>query len=263
MAKKSSAHRSKLRILVCNDDGVQAPGIKTLERIARTLSDDVWVVAPETEQSAASHSLTLRDPLRIRAISKRRYAVDGTPTDAVVLAVQNIVKDRRPDLLLSGINRGANLAEDVTYSGTVAAAIEGTILGIPSIALSQVFRYPHPVKWSTAEHFAARLILDALAAGWPGGVLLNVNFPDVPAVQVGGVEVTRQGRRGTSDLVIDERVDARNVPYYWIGYRRHRGPSPEGTDLAAIAAGRISVSPLSLDLSNEAASRRLRGSFKG
>jgi 5'-nucleotidase len=261
MARKPS--RGRLRILVCNDDGIDAPGIKTLERVARTLSDDVWVVAPETEQSAASHSLTLRDPLRIRAISKRRFAVAGTPTDAVVLALHHIIKDRRPDLVLSGVNRGANLGEDVTYSGTVAAAMEGTILGVRSIALSQVFRHPHPVKWSTAENHAPAVIREALRVGWPAGIFLNVNFPDVAAADVAGVAVTRQGQRDYSDLFIDERFDARNVPYYWIGYRRHRGPSPDGTDLAAIAAAKISLTPLALDLSDAKSHRALTRAFKG
>ncbi|WP_284448308.1 5'/3'-nucleotidase SurE, partial [Pseudoxanthomonas mexicana] len=147
-----------MRILVSNDDGIHAPGLKILEKIAHSLSKDVWVVAPEYEQSGASHSLTLTLPLRLRKINARKYAVRGTPTDCVMMAMHEIFKDKRPDLLLSGINRGANLGEDVTYSGTVAVAMEGSLLGVPSIALSQCFQHGHPVKWGTAEHHAPRVI---------------------------------------------------------------------------------------------------------
>ncbi len=249
---------SDLRILLSNDDGIRSPGLRALERIARTLSDDVWVVAPETEQSAVSHSLTLREPLRLRQLSKRRFAVHGTPTDAVVMAVSSILKDKRPSLLLSGVNRGANLADDITYSGTIAAAMEGTLLGVPSIALSQVFRYPHPVKWATAAHHGPALIRKLLEAGWTHHVLLNVNFPNLIAASVTGVEITRQGRRDVSDLVVDERLDTRRVPYYWVGFRRHFGDGDRGTDLAANAAGRISVTPLQLDLTHRATRRKLK-----
>ena len=184
---------SNLRILISNDDGVNAPGIKVLERIARAISKDVWVVAPEQEQSAAGHSLTIRRPLRVRQLSRRRFAVDGTPTDAVLLGVNHVMKGKRPDLVLSGINRGSNLGEDVTYSGTVAAAMEATILGIPAIALSQFINHPHPVKWATAEYWAPDIIRRIMAVGWGRNVLMNVNFPDVLQSHVTGIEVTRQG----------------------------------------------------------------------
>ena len=259
---KRPTTRGKLRILVSNDDGINATGIKLLERIARTLSTDVWVVAPDSEQSAVSHALTLRRPLRIRKVSRRRFAIDGTPTDAVVMALNHIIKDQRPGLLLSGINRGANMGDDIPYSGTVAATMEGTLLGIPSIALSQVFRHPHPLKWATAENHGPKLIRDLLGVGWPQDVLLNINFPDVVAAQVGGVEITRQGRRPLGDLLIDAREDARGVPYYWIGYRRHLGRYAKGTDFDAIANGKISVTPLQFDRSHEATRRSLRAALK-
>ena len=261
MAKRR-ARLSDLRILLSNDDGIDSPGLKALERVARTISKDVWVVAPQSEQSGAAHSLTLTEPLRIRKISARRFAVDGTPTDAVLMAFNHIVKGKRPSLLMSGINRGANLGEDVTYSGTVAAAMEGALLGIPSIALSQVFRFPHPVKWATAEHHAPALIRKLLRIGWQSDVLINVNFPNTVASQVMGLQVTVQGRRDAADLVIDDRVDARGVPYYWIGFRRHFGAPPRGTDLAAITEHAISVTPLHLDLTHGATRRALRAAFK-
>ena len=157
--------RKKTRILVTNDDGIDSPGIKVLESIAKKLSDDIWVVAPELEQSGKSHSITLRDPLRIRKISRRRFAVSGTPVDSVILALNQIVDHKAPDLILSGVNRGANMAEDITYSGTVAAAREGTFLGVPSIALSQVFQRQNSVPWNTAEKHGPSLITKLLKIG--------------------------------------------------------------------------------------------------
>ena len=241
---------SSLRILISNDDGINAPGIKVLERIARTLSKDVWVVAPETEQSAAGHSLTIRRPLRVRKVSARRYAVDGTPTDAVLLGVNHVLKGKKPHLVLSGINRGSNLGEDVTYSGTVAAAMEGTILGIPSIALSQFITHPHPVKWGTAEHWAPGLIRRLLATGWSRNVLINVNFPDVIASSVTGIEVTRQGKRKIGDDIM-ERKDPRGEPYVWIGAQRAEERSTPGTDIEAVLRGAITVTPLCFDLTHQ------------
>src|SRR5215475_12101696 len=171
-----------MRILLTNDDGIHAPGLAILEKIARILSDDIWVVAPETDQSGVSHSLSLNDPLRVRDIGPRHYAVKGTPTDCVIMGVRHLMKDAAPDLVLSGVNRGQNVAEDVTYSGTIAGAIEGTILGIASIALSQAYspatkQKPH---WETAIAFAPDLIRRVLAEGMPRDVFVNVNFPDVP-----------------------------------------------------------------------------------
>ena len=241
---------SKSRILLSNDDGIEASGLKVLERIARSLSSDVWVVAPETEQSAASHSLTLRVPLRIRNRSEQRFTVNGTPTDAVLLAVQHIMKDRKPDLVLSGINRGGNLGEDVTYSGTIAAAMEGTLLGVRSIALSQCVTHGEKTRWTTAEHHAGALIRKLVMLPWPKGVLLNVNFPDVSAEKVVGVHATVQGRRKLGGE-LDERRDPRGFPYYWIGAMRTEEPSRKGSDLAALNEGAISVTPLSLDLTHK------------
>jgi 5'-nucleotidase len=236
-----------LRILLTNDDGIHATGLSLLEKIARKLSNDVWIVAPEFEQSGSSHSLTLVEPLRIRKLAPRKFAVRGTPTDCVLLAISQIIGNRRPDLLLSGINRGANLGEDVTYSGTVAAAIEGALLKVPSIALSQVMSFAQKVKWATASHHAPGLLRRLLKAGWPQDVLLNINFPNVVQDAVTGIVISSQGRRSLSDVVFDARVDTRGVPYYWIGFRRSLGrPSPL-TDLGTVARGAISVTPLHLD----------------
>ena len=236
------------RILVTNDDGIHAPGLKVLETIARRLGGEVWVVAPETNQSGASHSLTLSRPLRIRRISARHYAVDGTPTDCVLLALQKIL-DGAADLVLSGVNHGSNLGEDVTYSGTVAAAMEATVLGVRAVALSQSCRNGHPVKWGTAERFAPAILERLCAAPWPEGVLVNINFPDRVSASVEGVRVTRQGKRKVGDALV-ERIDPRGEPYYWIGALREEERWAEGTDLAAIADGYISVTPVHLDLTH-------------
>lgn len=263
MPETEQGRRGTLRVLVSNDDGIDAPGLKVAERIARTLSPDVWVVAPEFEQSGASHSLTLHEPLRLRGLSRRRYAVRGTPTDCVIMALDRILKDRRPpDLLISGVNRGVNLGEDVTYSGTVAAAMEGTLLGIPSVALSQGYTSPHPVRWSTAEHHAPELLRRLLREGWPAGVFINVNFPDVASAGVTELAVTRQGRRDAANVFIDERIDARNAPYYWIGFRRRKGEPHPRSDLAVVARGGISVTPLQIDLTHRRTRQALEKALK-
>jgi 5'-nucleotidase len=244
-----------MRILLTNDDGINAPGLQVLQDIAGTLSDDVWTVAPELDQSGASHSLTLRDPIRMRELGERTYAVRGTPTDCVIMAVRHLLKDERPALLLSGVNRGANLAEDVTYSGTIAGAIEGTLLGIKSVALSQSGNLGGPglIRWHTASAHAPRILKQLLASPWPDGVLLNINFPDCEPTEVVATTATKQGRRDQDVLVIDERRDTWGSPYYWFGYERKRSNPPEGTDLWANYSNRISVSPLSLNMTHSSA----------
>ena len=243
-----------MRILITNDDGIHAEGLAALERIAKALSDDVWTVAPETDQSGVAHSLSLSDPLRLRKISDKHFAVKGTPTDCVIMGVRSILADAPPDLILSGVNRGQNVAEDVTYSGTIAAAMEGTLLGVPSIALSQAYGFvtgrknPH---WGCAEAHAPGLIGKILAEGIPRGVLVNVNFPDCPPADVQGVAVTVQGKRDTELLKLDQRVDGRGFPYYWIVFSRGPFAPGTGTDLEALRDKKISVTPLRLDLTDE------------
>ena len=244
------------RILVTNDDGIQAPGLKVLEKIARQLSKDVWVVAPEVEQSGAGHSLTLRRPLRMRRLGAKRFAVDGTPTDSVLLALKVAMRKHRPTLVLSGVNRGANLGEDMTYSGTIAAAMEATLLGLPAIALSQEVATGEDVHWATPAQIAPGLIRRLVASGWPADVLINVNFPNRPAAAVEGTAVTRQGRRKLGEQ-IEGRIDTRGEHYYWIGPVRGEDGDPAGTDLEAIRQGKVSVTPLHLDLTHGATRAKL------
>jgi 5'-nucleotidase len=254
-----------MRILLTNDDGIHAEGLAVLERIAATLSDDVVVVAPEIDQSGVAHSLSLNDPLRLRKISERRFGVKGTPTDCVIMGVRYILEGRLPDLVLSGVNRGQNVAEDVTYSGTIAGAMEGTILGIPSFALSQCYG---PVSgrdgifWDCAETHAPGLIRRVLTEGIAPNTLINVNFPDCPATEVTGVSATKQGRRDVQLMRIEPRRDGRGIPYYWIAFQREVHEPAQGTDLHALAKKRISVTPLKLDLTDEAARLRYERTFE-
>jgi 5'-nucleotidase len=242
-----------MRILLTNDDGIHAPGLKVLEKIARELSDEVWIIAPEMDQSGASHSLTLSDPLRLREISKKHFAVKGTPTDCVIMGVHHILKDHPPDLILSGVNRGQNIADDVTYSGTIAGAFEGSILGVRSIALSQAFRNPEYINWETAETHGTKTVRQLLDADIDKSVVLNVNFPACAPDKVQGIEVTHQGKRDQSLLHIDARFDGRGFPYYWIGFERRRSSPAKGTDLRAVYDDCISVTPLTLNLTDTVA----------
>ena len=253
-----------MRILLTNDDGVHAAGLKLLERIAASFSDDVWIVAPETDQSGVAHSFSLSSPLRLREVAPQHFAVQGTPTDCVLMAAKRILGDKKPDLVLSGVNRGQNVAEDVTYSGTIAAAIEGTLLGIPSIALSQSYGglegRERPV-WDAAEAYAAPVIRKILDTGVPKGVLVNVNFPACAAAEVQGVAVVAQGRRDAELLRIEERRDGRNIPYYWLMFQRAGYTPGEGTDLEALAARKVAVTPLRIDLTDEAERLRYAEAF--
>lgn len=237
-----------MRILLSNDDGFDAPGMEVLKKIAYALSDEVIIVAPAKEQSGASRSLTLHDPLRVNKISDTEYSVEGTPTDCVMMALNHLFPDQKPDLVLSGVNRGGNLGEDVLYSGTVAAASEGTLLGVPSIAISQCIFDSDRIFWETAEKLAPAIIRKLLELDWGSDTLMNINFPAVPADQVKGVVVTRQGKRDLSNLLIDARIDARGRDYFWLGYRPSIGTPNEGTDLFAVNNSQVSVTPLKLNL---------------
>ncbi|WP_457796992.1 5'/3'-nucleotidase SurE [Methylocystis sp. S23] len=254
-----------MRILVTNDDGVHAPGLAIAEKIAREISDDVFVVAPEWEQSGVAHSLSLNDPLRLREISPRHYAVKGTPTDCVIMAVRKLLLDHPPDLVISGVNSGQNLAEDVTYSGTIAGAMEATILGVPAIALSQCYDFfagKRVVHWDCAEAHGLGVARKLLDAGIPRNVLMNVNFPNCHADEVTGVAVTMQGRRSNDLMRIEDRKDGRGNPYHWISFQRGSFTPGPGTDLLAIDENKISVTPLQLDLTDHPTVTRLAAVFE-
>ncbi|MCJ8192021.1 5'/3'-nucleotidase SurE [Sphingomicrobium aestuariivivum] len=242
-----------MRILLTNDDGIHAPGLDILERIAAPLASELWIVAPAEEQSGAGHSLTLHQPLRIRKHGEKRYSVTGTPTDAVMLALGQLMKDCRPDLILSGVNRGANLGEDVTYSGTVSAAMEGALAGVPAIALSQCSMAPGTsdgVRWEATEQHGEAVLRQLASAPIPPRTLVNVNFPPVPAADVRGVKVCSQGFRDYSRLKIVERTDPRGFRYYWFGTGETIETPGHRTDLEVVADGYVAVTPLHLDLTD-------------
>lgn len=249
-----------MRILVTNDDGIHSPGLTVAENIARAVSDDVWVVAPEMEQSGASHSLTLTSPLRMRRLDERHYAVTGTPTDCVMMACLHLMKGSQPDLIISGVNWGSNMADDVTYSGTIAGAMEGTALGIPSIALSQAYDegVRDSISWDAGEVHGADVVKKLVAAGWPAGTLMNVNFPGCAADQVQGVQVVPQGKYDLASTEIVERTDARQRSYYWIGLRRRKVTPKQESDLGAVYSNHIAVTPLHLNLTEASVLETLR-----
>ena len=243
-----------MRILLTNDDGINARGLDLLETVARSFSDDIWVVAPTEEQSGAGHSLTLSQPVRVRRHDNRRFSVTGTPTDAVMLALAHIMKESPPDLILSGINRGANLAEDVTYSGTVSAAMEGALAGVRSIALSQSYSREgmgDTVPFAAAEAWAERVLAPLVGFETPPGTLININFPPLAPEKIAGVRVCRQGIRDYGRLRLVQRKDPRGYDYFWFGLAPIVQTPGHSTDLEAIADGYVSVTPLHLDLTHD------------
>ncbi len=254
---------SSARILITNDDGIDAPGLRVLERVAQDFSPNVWVVAPETEQSGAGHSLTLSRPLRHRHLGGRRHAVNGSPTDCVLFAIAHIMEGRKPDLVLSGVNRGGNLGEDITYSGTVAAAMEATLLGVPAIAFSQVTgALGEPVHWGTAEHHAPEILRMLTSVTWPTDVFMNVNFPNRVAEETSGIRIVAQGRR-ESNYNLVSLTDPRGNDYYWIGPQQVGALlRQDDTDYHAIDDGAVSVTPLHVDLTHDETLQKLREAFE-
>jgi len=253
-----------MRILLTNDDGIHAPGLKVLERIARAISDDIWIVAPMEEQSGAGHSLTLSRPLRLRQHGEKHYSVSGTPTDAVMMAIGHLMKDTPPDLILSGVNRGANLGEDVTYSGTVSAAMEGAIAGVRAIALSQVYardRQGDDVPFEAAEIWGERVVRALLALPDRPKTLINVNFPALPASDIKGMKVARQGFHDVNRTRIVRNTDPRGYEYFWFALD-HSDSVPEGSDLAATADGYIAITPLHYDLTHDDSLASLQFAFR-
>jgi 5'-nucleotidase len=252
-----------MRILLTNDDGIFAPGLAVLEAIAAQFSDDIWIVAPHEEQSGAGHSLTLNHPVRLREHSKRRWSVTGTPTDAVTIALRKVMP-APPDLILSGVNRGANLGDDVTYSGTVAAAVEGALAGIRSVALSQVYSREgmgDTVPFDTAEAWGPKVLGPLLDRPFVGRTLINVNFPPIDADAVAGIKVVRQGFHDYARGSVIEGTDPRGYRYYWFGLHGIEHTPGHQTDLEAIADGYVSVTPLHLDMTHEASLTELGGRY--
>ena len=239
-------------ILLTNDDGVHSAGLQALADRLQTLGR-VVVVAPDRERSAVGHALTLHSPLRADEITKDRWAVSGTPTDAVILAICSLLKEK-PDLVISGINKGGNMGDDLTYSGTVAAAMEATLMGVPAIAISLAAKSFKFDDFYHAAGIAKQLAQTVLEHGLPADTFLNINVPDQKPL---GIRLTRQGKRVYEDAVIENR-DPRGRTYYWVGAGELGFQNLEGTDFHAVHNGYVSVTPLHLDLTNYAAMDRLR-----
>lgn len=253
-----------MRILLTNDDGYHARGLALLEKLARTISDDITVIAPADEQSGKGRSLSLTDPFRVRRHAENRYAVHGTPTDCVMFALAEAMRDAKPDLILSGINRGGNLAEDVSYSGTVSAAMEGALAGIRSVALSQ--RYARTasgekIPFDAAEAWGERALKPLLAMDWAPRTLVNINFPPVAPDAVQGIKVVSQGLRDYGRVGVDKRTDPRGFDYYWLAMGSMPQTPGTDTDLEAIEQGYITVTPLQLDLTHRDSLERLKSVY--
>lgn len=264
---------NEARILITNDDGITADGIKILKRIANEFSNDVWVVAPEHEKSGASHALSFQNELILKKYEDKSFSVNGTPSDCVAIGISNVLKDKRPDIILSGINSGCNVGEDVTYSGTIAAAMEGLIRRIPSIAISQNYEAgkKNQISWDSSKFFLKNLLVDLTNQGWSNNVFMNINFPYCSAEKVKSIQVTTQGNRDTDDLIINE-VEASKFRF---GLRRrleenaklNLPPLNEGiegymTDVEAIANQHISVTPFHLDLTHHKSLEDLKKGLK-
>lgn len=243
-----------MKILLTNDDGIRARGLAVLEAIARQFSDDIWICAPDEEQSGMGHALTLTRPVRLRQHDDRRFSVTGTPTDAVTMGLRKVI-DGPPDVILSGVNRGANLADDITYSGTVSAAIEGALAGVRSIALSQVYAkegMADEVPFAAAIEWGAKVLGPLLDTPLPKRTLVNVNFPPLAPSQIKGIRAVRQGFHDYTRGTVVEGRDPRGFKYYWFGLEAIEHTLDHGTDLEAIDEGYIAVTPLQLDLTHHA-----------
>lgn len=255
-------HGARLeRILITNDDGIDAPGLEALEAVARELADEVWVVAPDHDQSGISTAISIHHPLRITARGERRFSVSGTPADCVAIALGQLM-DTPPQLLLSGINKGANLGVETLYSGTVGATMTGLLMGVPSIALSQYFTRRDAVRWDTARALAPGVIRQLLGKGWEQSACLNINFPDVPADQAGPVQITRQGPGRMDGVQVNERTDYREANYYWLNITRHAHPEAPDTETHVVTQGGISVTPLEFDRTAMALREQLQAAIK-
>ncbi len=238
------------RLLLTNDDGIDAPGLATLEAVARELAGEVWVVAPDSDQSGTSHSLSLHSPLRVSGKGERRFSISGTPGDCVVMALRRLMA-APPDLVLSGINRGANLGLETVFSGTVGAAMTAMLLGLPAMALSLAYNAQDGARWETARALAPQVITRFAGGDWSRSAILNINFPDRPADAAGPVELTTQGAGRLDDVHVVSGNDPRRNDYHWLSLHRSARPDAPGSETVAIEKGRITVTPLQFERTNQ------------
>jgi 5'-nucleotidase len=246
------------RVLITNDDGIQAPGLKVLEEIAASIAREVWVVAPLLDQSGTSHSLSLHEPLRVSHHGERRRAVSGTPGDCVAVALGHILKDALPELVLSGVNRGANLGLETVYSGTVGAAMTALMYGVKSIALSQAFIDRASVPWENARVHGACAIRRVLELDWPADACMNVNFPACSPEEVRALKLTRQGRGHLKDVQVQVRTDPRELEYYWLRLNRAEHDDAQDSESVCLRQGYITATPLMFERTHPAALAQMR-----
>lgn len=239
------------RILLSNDDGIDAPGIKILERVAQQLADEIWVVAPATDKSGVSNSLSLREPVRVENRGARRYAVHGTPGDCVAVAIRHLMKDSPPDVLLSGINSGSNIGFETVLSGTVGAAITGVLLGIPSVAFSQDKRQEDQPDWQTAEAHCLPVLQQLIEVGLPAECCLNINFPNLPKGEVKGIKATRQGIGKVKGITVSPTADPHGEHYFWLRVEHGITDLPAHSEVSAVDEGYISVTPLTWERTSQ------------
>jgi 5'-nucleotidase len=251
------------RVLLTNDDGIDSPGLAVLSEVAATLASEVWVIAPEHDRSGTSHSLSLHEALRFNRLGERRFGIAGTPADCVVMALRHLMVNKPPSLVLSGVNRGANLGVETVFSGTVGAAMAGMLFGLPSIALSQAFTSGDAVRWGTARALAPEVIRRLFSLGWSKQACLNVNFPDVSPEQAGPVTLSRQGVGLLDGIDVVARKDPRSLDYYWLQLRRSAKQNAPDTETAIVAAGRVAVTPLQFERTDESALAALKARLDG
>lgn len=246
-------------VLLTNDDGINAPGLAVLETIAATIAREVWVVAPAHDQSGVSHAISLHDPLRAQTLAPQRFSVQGTPADCVILAVKHLMP-QAPTLILSGVNRGANLGVETVFSGTVGAAMAGMLLGIPSIALSQAFTRGSAVRWATATHLGPTVLSQVCAQAWPEDSCLNINFPDCEPAESNGLLATTQGKGRLDDIQVDVRVDTRNQRYFWLKPKHNDSDDAPGSETFGLCSRHVTVTALAFERTHPAALAALAAS---
>jgi 5'-nucleotidase len=249
------------RVMLTNDDGIDAPGMQVLEEIAAQIAREVWIVAPEHDQSGQSHAISLHHALRISVRGERRFGITGTPGDCAAMGLCHIMKDAPPQLVLSGVNRGLNLGVETVFSGTVGGAMTAMMLGVPALALSQAFSNRNAVPWDTARSLGVETISRLLAIGWSAGAVLNINFPPIPAAEAGPMTLARQGEGLVAGMVVESRIDPRGMEYHWLNFKRgdiRQGPE---SDYSALRAGKIVVTPLRYDRTDDEAYAELAASL--
>lgn len=247
------------RVLLTNDDGIDAPGMAVLEQIAAELAHEVWVVAPEHDQSGQSHAISLHHALRVSERGGRRFGVSGTPGDCAAMGICHLMKDAPPELVLSGVNRGLNLGMETVFSGTVGGAMTAMMLGVPALALSQSFRDRNSVPWDTARGLGVETVRKLLAIGWNKSCVLNINFPPVPPTEVGPMTLARQGEGMVAGMHVETRIDPRGMAYHWLNFKRGEIRQSPETDYSAMRAGKLVVTPLRYDRTDDEAYAELAG----